>query len=71
MADPLDFESFCVRHNAALIRLLTVYCGDREVARDLTQEALARAWLHWRRVRRMERPDLWVKQVAINLANSH
>ena len=70
MEGSVDFEAFCVRHNAALIRLLTLYCGDRETARDLTQETLARVWVHWGRVRRMDRPDLWAKRVALNLANS-
>ncbi len=71
MADSLDFEAFCFQQNASLIRMLTLYCGDPETARDLTQETLARAWIHWRRVCRMERPDLWVKRVALNLANSN
>ena len=70
MADSLGFESFCFAQNAGLIRMLTLYCGDVEAARDLTQETLARAWVHWRRVSRMDRPDLWVKRVAFNLANS-
>ena len=29
-----------------------------------------RAWVHWRKVRRMDRPDLWTKRVALNLATS-
>jgi len=66
-----DFEAFCLAQNTALIRMLTLYCGDREVARDLTQESLARAWVHWRRVRRMDRADLWLRRVALNLAKSH
>ena len=70
MAESVDFEAFCLRHNAALIRMLTLYCGDVEVARDVCQEALARAWVHWRKVRRMERSDLWVRRVALNLAKS-
>lgn len=71
MDGSVDFEVFCLRHNASLIRLLTLYCGDREIARDLAQETLARVWSHWGRVRRMDRPDLWAKRVALNLANSH
>ena len=70
MAEPLDFEAFCLGQNASLIRMLTLYCGDVEVARDLTQETLARAWVHWKKVRRMDRPDLWLRRVAVNLANS-
>jgi RNA polymerase sigma factor (sigma-70 family) len=71
MEEPLDFEAFCLRNNTALIRLLTLYCGDRETARDLAQETLARTWLNWRKVRRLDRPDLWARRVALNLANSH
>ncbi len=71
MADTVDFEAFCVQQNAALIRMLTLYCGDREVARDLAQETLVRAWVHWRKVRAMDRADMWVRRVALNLANSH
>jgi RNA polymerase sigma-70 factor (sigma-E family) len=71
MAEPLDFEAFCLGQNAPLIRMLTLYCGDVEVARDLTQETLARAWVHWRKVRQMDRADLWLRRVALNLANSH
>lgn len=71
MTDPLDFEAFCLGQNAPLIRMLTLYCGDVEVARDLTQETLARAYVHWKKVRAMDRPDLWLRRVALNLANSH
>jgi RNA polymerase sigma-70 factor (sigma-E family) len=70
VVDKVDFEAFCLQQNTALIRMLTLYCGDREVARDLTQETLTRAWVHWRKVRRMDRADLWLRRVAVNLANS-
>jgi RNA polymerase sigma-70 factor (sigma-E family) len=70
MSEPMDFEAFCLRQNAALIRFLTLYCGDVETARDIAQETLARVWAHWHKVQRMDRPDLWAKRVALNLANS-
>jgi len=70
MSEPVEFEAFCLRQNASLIRFLTLYCGDVETARDLTQETLARVWSHWRKVQRMDRPDLWARRVALNLANS-
>jgi RNA polymerase sigma-70 factor (sigma-E family) len=71
VAETVDFETFCMAQNTALLRMLTLYCGDREVARDLTQETLARAWVHWRRLRGMDRGDLWLRRVALNLAKSH
>lgn len=50
---------------------LTLYCGDRRLAEELAQEALARAWADWRRVRRKDYPASWLYRVAINLARSH
>ena len=70
MAEHLDFEAFCVGQNTRLIRMLTLFCGDAELARDLTQETLVRVWVNWRKVRKMDRPDLWTKRVALNLATS-
>jgi RNA polymerase sigma-70 factor (sigma-E family) len=67
----LDFEAFCHSEYVRLIRMLTLYCGNPEVARDVTQEALARTCSEWRRVKRMGSPKAWLNRVAINLANSH
>src|SRR5215217_7344374 len=70
VAEHLDFEAFCLGQNPRLIRMLTLFTGDAELARDLTQETFVRAWVHWRKVRKMDRPDLWTKKVALNLATS-
>lgn len=64
-------EAFCRREHPRLVGALAVYCGDRELARDLAQEALARACQHWGRVAAMEAPGAWVHRVAINLAKRH
>ena len=40
--------------------------GDREDARDVTQEALARAYARWSRVGPYD--EAWVTRVATNLA---
>src|SRR5262245_33333566 len=42
-------------------------CGDLGVAQDLAQEAYIRAWQHWRRVRRYEHPESWLRLVATRL----
>jgi RNA polymerase sigma factor (sigma-70 family) len=65
-----DLDEFCRREFGRLSGFLTLYCGDRELAADLAQEALARACLHWRRVRSMPSPEAWLTRVGINLANS-
>jgi RNA polymerase sigma factor (sigma-70 family) len=40
--------------------------GSREDARDLAQEAMARAFAHWRRASKC--PEAWVSRVTSNLA---
>ena len=47
-------------------RVAYAILGRRVEAEDVAQEALARAHLHWRRVR--DYPDAWVARVAANLA---
>src|SRR5687768_619102 len=42
--------------------------GDRAAAEDLVAEAVARAQREWHRVGRYDRPDLWLRRVALNLA---
>ena len=40
--------------------------GSREEARDITQETLTRAFVHWRKAAKY--PEPWVAHVAANLA---
>lgn len=66
----IDFTRFSRSEYASLVGMLSVLLGDRWLAQDLAQEALARAWTKWSRVGSLERPDLWTKHVAVNLARS-
>jgi RNA polymerase sigma-70 factor (sigma-E family) len=68
---PPDLVSFCSQQQPRLFGMLTLYCGDPDVAEELAQEALARACNRWRQVRRMQAPEAWAYRVAINLANSY
>jgi RNA polymerase sigma factor (sigma-70 family) len=43
----------------------------REDAEDIGQEAFVRLHQRWAKISRYERPDAWVRRVAINLALSH
>lgn len=54
----------------AVARTATAITGSSEDGVELAQEAFARAYQHWRKVSRMERPDAWVHKVAANLAIS-
>jgi RNA polymerase sigma factor (sigma-70 family) len=66
-----EFSAFCAVEHPRLVGALSLYCGDRSVAEELAQDALARACRDWNRVRRLEAPGAWVHRVAINLAHSH
>jgi RNA polymerase sigma-70 factor (ECF subfamily) len=53
-----------------LAEAMFVYTNDRDLACELAQEAMSRAWSHWTRGSRIENPAAWTCRVAINLANS-
>ena len=42
---------------------------DRQRAEDVAQEAFTQLLVHWRKVSRYERPEAWVRRVAIRLAS--
>jgi RNA polymerase sigma-70 factor (sigma-E family) len=64
--DPEGFEDRFDELAALAYRIGYRLLGDREEARDVAQEALARAFARWRRVARY--PEPWVSRVATNLA---
>lgn len=64
------FTSFVDTEYNRLVGAVTLFCGDVEVAREVVQEALARAYQRWASVSKMDRPGGWVQVVAFNLARS-
>lgn len=62
------FDEFFRTSHAAMVGLALAMVGDVESARDLAQEAMLRALRDWRRVSRLDRPDMWVRRVTVNLA---
>lgn len=71
IAQPRSAEEFCRQQHPRLVRSLAVYTGDRDLAEELAQEALARAYRDWAHVSGLDRPEAWAHRVAVNLANSH
>lgn len=65
---PTSFDDFFRREYRAVVRLLISVTSSRVVAEDVAQEAFAAAHLRWRRVQGYDRPDLWVRRVALNRA---
>jgi RNA polymerase sigma factor (sigma-70 family) len=66
-----ELAAMCKLEYPRLVGMLGLYCGDADVAEDLTQEALIRLCQNWRKVSRMDAPERWLHRVAINLAHSH
>jgi DNA-directed RNA polymerase specialized sigma24 family protein len=52
-------------------RTVRLIVHDAVSAEDLTQDAFVQLLLHWRKVSRFDRPDAWVRRVAIRLAVRH
>ena len=51
-----------------VLRTVFLVLGDRARAEDVTQEAFVQLLSHWKKVSRYERPEAWVRRVAIRLA---
>jgi RNA polymerase sigma factor (sigma-70 family) len=62
-----DFEQLFGEQYGRLVQALFLLAGDAAEAEDLAQEALARAYERWDRVRFMESPVGYVYRTALNL----
>ena len=51
-----------------LVRMLWFVVHDHEVAQEIAQDAFLELHRQWRTVRSYERPDLWVRRVALRRA---
>jgi RNA polymerase sigma-70 factor (sigma-E family) len=65
-----QFEEFMTSRWPALVRLAFGLTGDRWLAEDLAQTALASAYASWWRVRRADDPDAYVRRILINASKS-
>ena len=61
-----DFDAFFRESYAPLARALAVAAGDVQVAEDVVQDAFVQALRHWPRIRSYDRPEAWVRRVALN-----
>jgi hypothetical protein len=65
-----SFESFYAATADRVYRALAVTLGDSHLAREATDEAMARAFVRWRQVATAENPGGWVFRVGLNWATS-
>lgn len=64
----LEYAWFFRAEFPMVLRTVFLILGDRGKAEDVTQEAFIQLLSHWKKVSRYERPDAWVRRVAIRLA---
>lgn len=62
------FDELFVAEFPAVERTVFLIVHDREVAKEVTQEAFLALLRAWRKVSRYDRPGAWVRRVAIRLA---
>lgn len=63
-----DFVGLFRAEYRPLVHLIYLIVHDREQARDIAQEAFVQLFTRWRRISKYERPDAWVRRVAIRMA---
>ena len=71
VAAALDFESVFRDQYPRLVAFGVAMTGDVEVARDLAQETMARAHVHWDTVESTDAPPAWLRRVMRNLVVDH
>ena len=63
MSDEEDFRQFAASRQKQLLRSAYLLCGDWHGAEDLVQTAFGHMYRAWRRLRRVDHPDAYAKQV--------
>ncbi|MFF5080446.1 SigE family RNA polymerase sigma factor [Actinoplanes sp. NPDC000266] len=66
-----EFRVFVQGMAASLHRTAYLLCGDWYLADDLVQEALAKAYSHWRKVQKADSPSAYVRRILINESRRH
>lgn len=61
-----DFSAYMAARQAALYRTAYLLAGDHATAEDLLQNAFAKLYLSWDRIRDHEALDGWVRRVMVN-----
>jgi RNA polymerase sigma-70 factor (sigma-E family) len=63
-----EFERFVTDRSGSLLRTAYLMAGNLAEAEDLVQETLLRVARHWPKVRAMEHPAAYARQVLVNVA---
>lgn len=61
----MDFDEYVVTRSPALLRFGAALTGDVQLAEDLLQTALVKAYRHWRAVTSADHPDAYIRRVMV------
>jgi hypothetical protein len=62
------FDAFYLREFRGVVKLAYALSGSQLAAEDIAQEAFLRAYRDWSRISHLQRPEAWVRKVAVRLA---
>lgn len=65
-----DFDGFVAAESARLVGLARRSLRDPYAAEDVVQDVLARAYLRWERISRLEDPRAYVNRMVLNACTS-
>jgi RNA polymerase sigma-70 factor (ECF subfamily) len=66
-----EYSWFYQAEYANVARSVFLILHDRQRAEDIAQESFVQLFAHWGKVSRYERPEAWVRRVAIRMAVRH
>lgn len=64
--DRVEFADFVSDRYASLCRTAYLLTGSHQSAEDAVQSALVRAFVHWAKVQRADRPEAYVHRMVVN-----
>jgi RNA polymerase sigma-70 factor (ECF subfamily) len=67
-AAEFDFSTFFRAEFAPVLRTVALLLRDQGRAEEITQDAFIQLFRNWPKISRYERPQAWVRRVAIRLA---
>lgn len=67
-ADLAEFDALFLAQFPTVVRTVAYVVGDRRLAEDVAQDAFLQLLRHWEKVHGYDRPDLWVRRVALRQA---
>lgn len=68
MADEAEFDAFVVARSQSLLRTAYLLTQDEQLAEDLLQTALTKAWFAWKRIDGP--PEAYVRRVLVTTSAS-